>query len=358
MIGTDQEIIEQIAEIPEEHRKEARQKVSVALSTLKTRLLLKSKRAPRTLADLDAILPKIQWLWHPWLPRGFVTLLVGKPGVGKSALALALAQTILRGTPWPDLSKNSNKGGLIVWADTESTHAITLERATDWGVRKDELIVPSVGEDLLVELRLDTDEGWWAMQGEAHRKNVRLIVIDSLRGSFRGSENRSEIVGFMSQLAELATRTQTPLLLIHHLRKRGLQDGDDIDIDRVRGSSAIVQMARCVWAVDKVHKDDIIVRCQQIKNNLARFPEPFGFEITERGVIFTEAPVEPQVRSQLDIAKDWLVEVLADSPVPASDIFKQGDNVGLSKRTVQRAKSALGINHIFQENQWFWTIAK
>src|SRR4051812_36316265 len=53
-----------------------------------------SSQAPvRTVASLQSILPQTKWLWRRWLPRGYVTLLAGVPGVGKSAIALKIAES-------------------------------------------------------------------------------------------------------------------------------------------------------------------------------------------------------------------------------------------------------------------------
>ncbi|MBM4431915.1 MAG: hypothetical protein FJ026_16440, partial [Chloroflexi bacterium] len=243
------------------------------------------------------------------------------------------------------------------WAETESAHAILRERATDWGIPKDRLIIPAVGDDLLAELRLDTEEGWWAVQREAHRDGVRLVILDSLRGAFRGNENRSDIIGLIGQLAELAMRAHVPILGVHHLRKRGMLDNGRIELDRVRGSSAIVQLARCVWAIDR--PDPLTpdtIRLQQIKNNLARWPDPCGFEVTQGGVKFTDAPTEPKEPTQRDKAVDLLLTLLKDGPMLATDIYAEGEGAALSQMTLKRAKKALGVVAKREDNKWWWAL--
>ncbi|MCI0726797.1 MAG: AAA family ATPase, partial [Chloroflexi bacterium] len=46
-------------------------------------------------ADLDERLDPVQWDWPGWLPRGFLTILAGEPGTGKSLLCLRLAACYL-----------------------------------------------------------------------------------------------------------------------------------------------------------------------------------------------------------------------------------------------------------------------
>jgi len=357
MTDENQELLELIERIPEEHRSSLRQKLVTATYDFQKDIFRDLPDAPpHTLADLDHILPKIMWLWRPWLPKGFVTLLVGEPGAGKSALALAIAKAVITGASWPDKTAGDG-GGYVVWAETESSHAILRERATDWKIPKDKLILPAVGDDLLTELRLDTEEGWWAVQKEVHRDGVRLVILDSLRGAFRGSEDRSDIIGLISQLAELAMRTHVPVLGVHHLRKRGLLDNGRVELDRVRGSSAIVQLARCVWAVDRPDQlTPDVIRLQQIKNNLARWPDSCGFKITQEGVIFTDAPTEPKESTQRDKAADLLLALLRGGPMLATEIFAEGEGAALSKETLKRAKKALGIIAKREDNRWWWAL--
>jgi putative DNA primase/helicase len=308
-------------------------------------------------ADLDLLLPGVSWLWEPWLPRGMITLLAGEPGVGKSALALAIAAAVMQMAPWPDRVPREAKAGLVVWTETEAAHAITRERATNWGIPKEQLLIPTASDDPLAKIWLDTQEGWDAVEREIHRDGVALLVLDSLRGAYRGDENASTNIELLNKLAALTQRRQVPALVTHHLRKRGMLDNGKIDLDRVRGSSAIVQIPRVVWGLDR--PDPLTphrVRLQQLKNNLSRFPEPLGFEITDRGITFTDAPTEPEVETQREKAADLLLVLLKDGPMLASEIYEAAEATAVSKSTLQRAKRALGIVHLSKDGHWFWSL--
>ena len=54
------------------------------------------------MADVDPV--EVEWVWHPYIPRGKLTLLEGDPGQGKSwiALAIAAALSVGRGLPGED----------------------------------------------------------------------------------------------------------------------------------------------------------------------------------------------------------------------------------------------------------------
>ena len=314
-----------------------------------------SLRPPTTWADLAAIIPDVEWAWQPWLPKGLLTLLVGAPGSGKSALALSLAAAVIRGESWPD-GRPGPGGGKVTWAETEAAQAVNLERAKAWGLPLDQVIIPGLG-DPLADLLLDQDEGWEALERATHRPGMELVIVDSLRGAFRGDENSSDCVQLLTKLAALARNAQLPVLVTHHLRKKSMFDDEKIQLDRVRGSSVITQLARVVWAIDR--PDPYLpdhVRLFMIKNNVARFPEPVGFEISAQGVIFGEAPEEPQQESQRDKAADLLLTLLREEPVLASEVYAEGEGAAIGKNTLKRAKKALGVVAVRKEGHWWWSL--
>lgn len=301
----------------------------------------------------DAIGP-ISWDWEPWLARAILTLLVSEPGVGKSAVALRIGACFLRGSTWPDGTAYTGERGAIIWGEAEAAQAINLERAKQWGLPLDRILTPL---NPLIDIRLDDADHQGAIADLAKREDVRLIVVDSLRGAHSRDENSSEAIALVQWLAMLARDTGKPIILTHHLRKRGLLDGDRITLDRVRGSSAIVQMARVVWAMDTPDpRDSDTKRLSVIKSNLARFPAPVGVRIDEHGVTFTDAPEAPQHEPKQDQAADLLLALLGKGPVPAGKVKEEVEAAHVSWYAAKRAKERLGIESVKDGGQWFWTL--
>ena len=311
-----------------------------------------------TWADLAKHLPAIQWEWPGWIPRGLLTLLVGASGEGKSALALALAACVTQGRQWPDGTPVRNPGA-VVWAETESAQAVNLDRAQAWKLPLDRIHMPRVN-DILETIQLDTAEGWASLEEVCRRPDVRLVIVDSLSGAHRRDENSAEIRDLLTRLASLAQAAGLAVVVVHHLRKRGLFDGGKVDLDRVRGSSVIVQWARVVLAIDRPNAEyePDRVRLCQIKNNLARFPEPLGFEITDAGVHFGEAPQEPKAETQLDKATDLLKALLAREPVPSTRLQEEAEGAGVAWTTLKRAKEILGVVAVRdgKTGRWSWAL--
>ena len=296
-----------------------------------------------TWGDIAAMLGPITWIWPGWLPAGMLTIIAAEPGVGKSALCLRIAQTLIGNKiDWPDSTLYDGGGGRVVWAESESGQAINLERAKAWGIDTSRIIQPGLP---LEDFRLDDAAKLAALIDLTHLPDVRAVIIDSLRGANSRNENDSDVIGLVMQLSQLARDTNKPIILTHHLRKRGLLDGaDGPNLDRLRGSSAIVQPARVVWTLDTPDPQDKETRrLAQAKNNLARTPRPLGLTISEHGVVFVDAPEPPRVVSRQEQAINFLLALLADGSIPADEVYEQAQLAGHSKSTIDRAKTKVGV---------------
>lgn len=315
----------------------------------------------KTFADMAGMIGPVDWDWRYWLVKGMLTILAGESGAGKSGLGLRVAGCYTNAWPWPDGTPFTGSRGAVLWCEAEAAQAVNLERAKAWGLPLDQLYTPLPNP--LDDLKLDLEGHRVMLAQKAALPEVKLIVIDSLRGILgRGDENASDTLNFIKWLAELARDTGKPIILTHHLRKRSIFDNEGVELERLRGSSAIVQTARVVWALDvpdPAAKES--KRLAVIKSNLAKFPDPVGMTIDENGVHFGNAPQPPKNETAADKAVDLLLDLLGREPRPYSEIEEAYHAAGLSEPTINRAKKSLGIISIRQgENrnnmQWYWSL--
>jgi hypothetical protein len=313
--------------------------------------------APATWADLDASIGPIEWAWPGWMARGFVTMLASEPGEGKSMLGLHLCAVFL-GTHacWPDGQPYAGEPGSILWCEAEAAQSLNLQRAKAWGLPTERMLFPFA--DPLRDLSLDDVAHRSALASGAKRGDVRFVVIDSLSGARQGDENSSEMLSTVHWLAELARDTGKPILLIHHLRKRSVLDGDDrVSLERLRGFSGIVQPTRIVMALDAPDRQDPqIKRLSVVKSNLARFPDPLGLRIAEEGIAFCDAPRPPERQSRLEEAKQALCTLLEDGPLPFAELEAELRSMGIAMSTARRAKRALRIVSRQGGGGWLWAL--
>jgi len=307
--------------------------------------------------DIAGVIGPITWAWDKWLANGMLHIIASEPGKGKSALCLRVAGCYTNGLPFPDGSQFSGEVGTVLWCEAEAGQAINLERARKWGMPLDKLRTPL--NDPLEDLKLDKPAHqaaleYWAMQDE-----VKLVILDSLRGLHSRDENSSEVMEIVHWLATLARDTGKPFLLTHHLRKKGILDvGEGPSLDRLRGSTAITQSARLVWALDIPDPMlETTARLSVIKSNLAKFPDPIGMTINETGVHFTHSPEAPKTETVADKAADLLMALLGNNPMLATDIEEEINGAGISLVSAKRAKARLGIVSIKKaDGRWYWSL--
>lgn len=303
------------------------------------------------------LLGPITWAWEGWLANGFMTILAAETGKGKSMLSLRLCGCFILGWPWPDGSAYVGKKGKVLWCESEGAQSLNLDRASNWGLPLSQLLNPLA--DPLACVDLDNAQHRQAIVAEAKRDDVRLIVLDSLSAAAkRRDENSSAMLQIVTWLSNLARDTGKPVLVTHHLRKKGMLDGVEPTLDRLRGYSGIVQPARLVWAL---HSPDTErpenLRLTMLKSNLGRFPKPIGMIITEEGrVEFGEPPQAPEKQSKLEKAMEWLKEALKHGAQRQVDIALAADKAGIAWSTLKRAKDALSIESYKTDLGWLWRL--
>lgn len=305
--------------------------------------------------ELEAVIPDVRWLWPGQIPRGHNTVLVGAPDKGKSALALTLAARVGGGGSWPDgtLTKET---GRVAWLDTESMQGINIKRRKWFGVPDGCLVVPSIGHDPFADITLTSESGWLAFETACRSEGVLMAVVDSLGGASL-EENKPQIKIIMRRLASLALELDIGMLIVHHPRKLGLGEYDTITLDRVRGHSSIVQFARSIIALETPDPAIETVRVKSIKNNFGEKPEPVGFKWAGNMLSFGDAPREPKAETLQDQGVNLLQVLLKDGPVRATQIYDEAEQAGMSKKTIKRAKAAVGILALQRGGHWYWALS-
>lgn len=311
-----------------------------------------------TWADLAEALGPFTWAWERWLPTAMLTEVVSEQGAGKSCLCLAIAACYVRGDPWPDGTSFGGQPVKVLWCEAESSQGLNLSRAEQWDLPTPMILSPL--DDPLDDVLLQDPAHLDAIEAAAHRADVGLVVVDSLSGANASKENDAKVVHLVKWLASLAKTAGKPVILTHHLRKKGLMDGGDgISLDRIRGSSAITQPARVVWALDTPDPQDPETRrLSVIKNNLLGVKGsggPLGMRIDASGVTFTnDAPEAPRVETQQGKAADLLMALLRKGPMKSTNLQDEIEGAGLSWDAAKRAKKRLGIVATRAGDVWQW----
>jgi hypothetical protein len=331
------------------------------------------------LADVEPV--GVRWLWPGRIPLGRITLLVGRPGEGKSFLTTYMASRISTGSPWPDgsecprgsvilISAEDDPGDTIRprldahYADVRRVHLLAMVRRIQAdGERHDVMFTLADLDALEAALRTHPD--------------CQLVVVDPI-GSFLGgrtdAHRDNEVRSVLAPVAKLAEKYGPAVLMVAHRRKSSGSIADDLAL----GSRAFTGIARSVWHLtcDADNKRRRLLLPG--KNNLA--PEGDGLAFTICGqppaIAWEHDPVtmtaddalatensseakrpgpKPAARNK---AAEWLQNVLKTGPMEAGKIKEEAKEAGYAWRTVQRAKDDLGITpdrHQFG-GAWIWRL--
>lgn len=308
-----------------------------------------------TWQDLEGAIGPIEWDWQGWLPKGFATMIAAEPGIGKSVLALRVAAVYLLGWPWPDGTSYTGTPGQVLWCETEGGQALNLQRATAWGLPRDRILTPTGNP--LDSISLEDHRQLQAVRQIAEHEDIRLIVVDSFSGGNSKDENEAEAGLVVKLLAEVARDTKLPLVITHHLNKSWRSDR--ITLANIRGSTALAQYVRLVWALDKPDPENqAALRLYGVKNNLGISPQQIGLQVTDNGMqLLAEAPEVPKADTVVDRAVDLLLETLDREPKQFAEVMRAFETAELSERAARRAKERLGVVSVKREDgRWYWSL--
>ncbi len=121
------------------------------LEMLRTLIPGEQLKSLPTMSQLAASIPRLEWVWPGWIPRGMVTLMGAMSGSGKSLVALDLAKRIIEGSSFPDAQPVSRSGS-VVYVDAEVATTILYERACSWQMDLDRLYIKLPKRGSLIDL--------------------------------------------------------------------------------------------------------------------------------------------------------------------------------------------------------------
>lgn len=328
---------------------------------------LAGEPAVRLIRGDAVVLEPVRWLWNGFLPAGMLTILGGAPGCGKTTIALSLAATITTGGVWPDGTRCTQAGDVLVWSG-EDGHSVIAARLKAAGADMERVhfIDGITGSD---GAAFDPGRDMDLLEKTAEALPApRLLILDPIVSAVAGDSHKgAEVRRSLQPVVTLAQRLRCSVLGITHFSK-GTSGRDPVE--RVTGSIAFAALARVVLVAAKVKGEPgdegderrVLLRA---KSNIGADDGGFAYALDRAEV----APdVEGQYVRWLDVlqgsarelladaeadtgaddgdgsgdAAAWLRNLLAHGPVPVSDVKRFADDAGYSWRTMQRAMRKAG----------------
>lgn len=329
----------------------------------------------QTVSLVDVRPERVSWIWDGRIALGKVNILQGDPGLGKTLLAGEIIACVSTGAPLP-FSGSFGPADVVLMTAEDGLSDTIVPRLIAAGADLSRITalttVRRKGKECFPTLLRDVD----LIESVVRQRNAKLVFIDPLGAFLIGSDAHkdSDIRQALAPVASMAERTGAAVLFVAHLNKAsGLSA-----IYRGNGSIGIVGAARTVFLVAKKPGEPDKRVLAGVKNNLAPMPPTLAFRIETAPngsprVRFDSRPLEMDANDILTAlsdeatgkttarneAADFLKELLANGPVPQSQIKEEAEGAGHSWPTIRRAKDRLKVRAVKSPGKggvWMWQL--
>lgn len=314
---------------------------------------------------------RVDWIWRGRIPKGKLTIVEGDPGDGKSTITIDLAARVSIGTPWPD-GEECEVGGVVL-CNAEDGLADTIRPRLDAAGGDAERVlalaaVPEGDSERLLSVPKDLE----IIRRGIERVGATVVVIDPLSAFLSGGVNThrdADVRRALAPMAKLAEDTGAAVVVVRHLNQT--QGGNPLY--RGQGSIGIVGAARSALLVARHPEDEDLRVLASLKSNLAEPAPSLTFALVESdngsprvdwkgettlsAAALLAAPADPEERSALEEAMEFLRDEIKDGPVGSTQVSKDARAAGITDITLKRAKSALGVRSRKQgDGPWTWAL--
>ncbi len=317
---------------------------------------------------------QVTWLWSGRIPRGKLSIWEGDPGNGKSALTIDLTARVSAGRAMPDGAPIEVVGVVLLNAEDGLADTIKPRLEAAGADLSRVLALTTVPDGKGCERLLSIPEDLDIIRRGIVRVSARLVVVDPLMAFLSGDVNShrdQDVRRALAPLAKLAEETGAAIVVVRHLNKAS--GGNPLY--RGGGSIGITGAARSALLVAKDPEDEKRRVLAPLKSNLAAPAPSLAFVLTgaANGAVRVEwkgetshtadallaPPVDPEERSALDEAMEFLRDALRDRPMWSKQVKQEAKEADISDATLRRAKLALGVRSTKEsDGSWVWALPK
>jgi putative DNA primase/helicase len=333
------------------------------------------RRRLQTINAAEVKVQRVQWLWEERFALGKYSVLAGNPGTGKSQLSLDMIARVTRGDSWPDGTRAPLGSALILSAEDDPEDTI-VPRLIEAGANLSKIEIVQTVFDQTTDgpnnrgfsLEKDID---LLPDRLKHMGDCAVVVIDPIAAYWgrSNSHNDTDVRSALGPVASVAQEYDVAILGIGHLNKAVGVNA----IYRLGGSIAFIAAARCAYLTVKDEEDPSRRFFLPAKNNLGQDESGLAYRIVESNSVsrieWEPDPITTSIdellnqgnqadRTEIDEAKDFLVDCLNAGPKPALDVQRAAKNAGIAVRTLQRAKGTMGVKSSKQHfaGRWVWAM--
>lgn len=320
-----------------------------------------------SLINMDEVAEEdIKWLYHPYVPRGKITLCAAYPGAGKTYLLCYMAACVSTGNSFFNICPFTAEPEKVIYLSSEDGLGDTLKARMRICGADMKNIFSVIDQDAV--LSFDSP------QIEEIIKEVRpaLLIFDPFQ-SYIGEDVElnaaNKTRAKLNNIVRLAEEYNLAIVLICHFNKN--QKGDAIT--RIIGSTDIVGVSRSYIAIGTVPDESEMKYMSHEKSSLDKRGKTILFEINpEEGGIkylgessmtmddYTRQASENRRRAApaVEAAKEFLKDQMPEGKRAAKELENLAEANKISKTALYKARKELGI--ISQKEgfggQYYWKL--
>ncbi|MDD3747495.1 MAG: AAA family ATPase [Anaerostipes sp.] len=310
----------------------------------------------------------VTWLYHPYIPKGKITICGAYPGVGKTFLLCYMAACVSTGRQFFDIVPFSGEPGKAIYLTTEDGIGDTIKpRLEACGANMKNIATVKSNTS---SLTFDNPQ----IEDIVKEFQPDLFIFDPFQ-SFIGEDvemNASNKTrSKLNYIIEIAEKYNVAIVLICHFNKN--QKGDAIT--RVMGSTDIMGVCRSFLALGIVPDNKDLRYMSHEKSSLAKNGKTVLFEIVpdDGGIKFVDyssysmdeyAAMAKQngkrAAPALEEAKAFIIRNMPEGKRLAADMETLAEANGFSKTTIYRARTSLKIKSKQNgfKGKYYWTLPR
>jgi replicative DNA helicase len=312
---------------------------------------------------LAAVEPlSVDWLWRGRIALATLTIFDGDPGLGKSTVMLDIAARLSRGDAMADGSFGPGVGGTVILSYEDDLARVIRPRLEAAGADLKRIATVGIPGDagMLREPEICAAD-LVAVERAVSEVEAKLVIVDPLMAALPTDVNAhrdQDVRRALAELRRLAERTSVAVVVIRHLNKSGGGNA----LYRGGGSIGIIAAARSAFMLAR-DPDDPTGEYRvlaMLKSNLAAPAPALRLRLLlnpgdDRPCVRWEGssphsadsllavPGDPEDRSALEDAVEFLQEALTSGRVPTHEVLQEARRAGIRDMTLRRAKARLKV---------------
>lgn len=303
----------------------------------------------------------IKWVVKDLFAKKLVSVIFSEPGVGKTVLAMDIAEKLTKGEPIFNQYR-VEKPMKVLYFQGDFPNSIMRNRLQQTLHKPDDNYFKFVNrydaEEQGFSIDLTNEQGQENLKTLLEEYKPDFVIFDTFISFFDGDENKQKDVKEpIDFLRKLTSNYDCSILLCHHSRKRGSSEKrKGLDQSDLIGSFVTARLCGLMLAI----AHDIEKSTKEEKYNTVicaktwfRPIEPFQFVISNSEnqyiqVIYTTEEVSNNGKNKAQQAKEKIVSILSSMPEIGFSAKSLKCIAGCSDRTVNNVFSELLANGVIK----------